>query len=146
METELKKQNFINLYNEEGERHGLWEIYHPNGNISYRANYYNGKLHGLYQTYNNKGELEYSHNYDMNEKVVSVLPRRKLAEQQLKLMDEVRAKADINLVTCGQCGTLLLHKNNDTSIICFGCKNEMDLSDCPDYWYEGCIENSEFDD
>jgi hypothetical protein len=72
--------------------------------------------------------------------------RRKLAEQQLKLMDEVRAKADINLVTCGHCGTTLLHKRKDTSIDCWSCKREMDLSDCPDYWYEGCLENSEFDD
>jgi ATP:corrinoid adenosyltransferase len=72
--------------------------------------------------------------------------RRTLAEKQLRLMDEVRAKADINLVTCGHCATLLLHKLGETSIVCFGCKREMELCDCPDYWYEGCIENSEFDE
>jgi hypothetical protein len=72
--------------------------------------------------------------------------RRKLAEVQLKLMDDIRANANINIVTCGNCGTLLLHNSEDESILCFGCKREMDLSDCPDYWYEGCLENGEFND
>lgn len=76
--------------------------------------------------------------------------RRELAQEQLNLMDDIRAKANINMVTCGHCGTILLHEmksiNEDNTIVCFGCKREMDLSDCPDYWYEGCIENSEFDE
>ena len=76
--------------------------------------------------------------------------RRELAQEQLDLMDDIRAKANINMVTCGHCGTILLHEmksiNEDNTIVCFGCKREMDLSDCPDYWYEGCIENSEFDE
>ena len=76
--------------------------------------------------------------------------KRQLAQEQLDLMDDIRAKANINMVTCGHCGTILLHEmksiNEDNTIVCFGCKREMDLSDCPDYWYEGCIENSEFDE
>lgn len=76
--------------------------------------------------------------------------RRELAQEQLDLMDDIRAKANINMVTCGNCGTILLHEmkqlNEDNTIVCFGCKREMDLSDCPDYWYEGCIENREFDE
>jgi hypothetical protein len=76
--------------------------------------------------------------------------KRELAQEQLNLMDDIRAKANINMVTCGHCGTILLHEmrsiNEDNSIECFGCKRTMDLSDCPDYWYEGCIENSEFDE
>lgn len=76
--------------------------------------------------------------------------KRELAQEQLDLMDIIRGKANINMVTCGHCGTILLHEmrsiNEDNTIVCFGCKRTMDLSDCPDYWYEGCIENSEFDD
>jgi hypothetical protein len=75
---------------------------------------------------------------------------RELAQQQLDLMEEIRYLANINMVTCGNCGTILLHDmkpfNEDNKITCFGCKSEMELSDCPDYWYEGCIENSEFDE
>ena len=74
--------------------------------------------------------------------------RRELAQEQLNLMEIIRAEANINMVTCGHCGTILLHEmksiNEDNTIVCFGCKREMDLSDCPDYWYEGCIENAEF--
>jgi hypothetical protein len=76
--------------------------------------------------------------------------RRELAEQQLELMNDIRAKANINIVTCGNCGTVLLHSMLDDSIVCYSneCKDrgEMDLSDCPDLWYEGCIENMIFDD
>jgi len=76
--------------------------------------------------------------------------RRELAEQQLALMNDIRAKANINIVTCGNCGTVLLHSMLDDSIVCYSneCKDrvEMDLSDCPDLWYDGCIENMIFDD
>jgi len=64
--------------------------------------------------------------------------KRELAQEQLNLMDDIRAKANINMVTCGHCGTILLHEmrsiNEDNSIECFGCKRTMDLSDCTDYW------------
>lgn len=73
---------------------------------------------------------------------------RDLVLEQMALMDIIRNKANINMVTCGNCGTLLLHKmksiNEDNSIICFGCKTKMDLSDCPDYWYSGIENNQEF--
>jgi hypothetical protein len=76
--------------------------------------------------------------------------KRELAQKQLDLMEEIRYLANINMVTCGNCGTILLHDmkpiNKENTITCFGCKSEMELSDCPDYWYEGCIENSEFDE
>ncbi len=76
--------------------------------------------------------------------------RRELAQLQLNLMDTIRANANINIVTCGHCGTILLHEmksvSDDNRITCFGCKKRMALSDCPDYWYDGCIQNSEFDE
>lgn len=77
--------------------------------------------------------------------------KRELAQEQLDLMNDIRAKANINMVTCGHCGTILLHEmkliNEDNTIVCFDCKTEWtDLCDCPDYWYEGCIHNVEFDE
>lgn len=84
---------------------------------------------------------------------------RELAQEQLDLMNVIRAKSNINIVTCGNCGTILFHemklisdiefisfKDDDNSIECFGCKTKMELCDCPDLWYEGCIENMEFDE
>lgn len=72
--------------------------------------------------------------------------RRELAQEQLDLMNEIRSIANINIVTCGNCGTTLLQDmSKQDSIECFGCKSEMDISDCPDLWYDGCTDNPEFD-
>ena len=66
---------------------------------------------------------------------------RELAQEQLNLMEEIRYLANINMVTCGNCGTILLHEmksiNEDNTIVCFGCKSKMELSDCPDYQVGG---------
>lgn len=77
--------------------------------------------------------------------------RRELAQEQLDLMNDIRAKANINMVTCGHCGTILLHdldrECEKDPLVCFNCKREWeDLCDCPDYWYDGCIENMEFEE
>lgn len=72
--------------------------------------------------------------------------KRQLAEKQIELQERVIALANINIVTCGHCGSVLLHERNDELITCACCKHELDQSDCPDLWYEGCQNNSEFDE
>jgi hypothetical protein len=72
--------------------------------------------------------------------------KRQLAEKQIELQNRVIALASINIVTCGHCGSVLLHELNDELIECACCKHELDQSDCPDLWYEGCQNNSEFDE
>ena len=72
--------------------------------------------------------------------------RRELAEEQIRLQLEVNASSNINIVNCGNCGTVLLHDRNNTKIQCAGCGETMDVSDCPDLWYEGCQNNAEFDE
>ena len=72
--------------------------------------------------------------------------KRDLAEQQIKLQERVLALASINIVTCGNCGCVLLHDRMDDEIECASCKSVMDICDCPDLWYEGCQNNSEFDE
>ena len=43
-----------------------------------------------------------------------------------------------NLVTCGHCSTLIIHRCDDNdNIDCHGCGQEMAKSDCPDYFYTG---------
>ena len=61
--SEIRKENFINLYNEKGERHGLWEWYHSNGQLMYKGNYVAGKEHGLWESYWSNGQLSYKGNY-----------------------------------------------------------------------------------
>lgn len=65
------------------------------------------------------------------------------AREQLNLMDEIRRKADINMVTCGNCGTILLVRMRDEYVDCYACKSTLAECDCPDYWYEGMPELDE---
>jgi hypothetical protein len=74
------------------------------------------------------------------------MTKRQLAEKQIELQERVQALANINIVTCGHCGSVLLHERNDELITCACCKHELDQSDCPDLWYEGCQNNAEFDE
>ena len=46
-------------------------------------------------------------------------------------------------MTCGNCGSILLHEMADETIECL-CGHEMDLSDCPDLFYSGMENNEEF--
>jgi hypothetical protein len=74
--------------------------------------------------------------------------KRKLAKKQIELMKKIQKESGVNIVECGNCGTILLHEidlNVDT-VECFGCKEEMAKCDCPDYWYENCQNNAEFDE
>jgi hypothetical protein len=70
--------------------------------------------------------------------------KRELAIEQIELQEKMQ-RAGINLVTCGNCGSILLHELRKENIECF-CGQEMSLSDCPDYWYEGCQDNAEFEE
>ena len=61
--TEIKRENYINLYNEKGKKHGVWEDYYYDGKLFSRGNYVNGKRHGLSEFYYNNGQLSYRRNY-----------------------------------------------------------------------------------
>jgi hypothetical protein len=66
--------------------------------------------------------------------------KRDIVIGQIALQEKMQSLG-INLVTCGHCGTVLLHKTKEEKIDCF-CGRVMSLSDCPDYWYRG-MENNE---
>jgi len=38
-------------FNDKGQRHGLWELYHPNGQLGYKCVYYNGNENGVEEWY-----------------------------------------------------------------------------------------------
>jgi len=48
----------MNQYNKQGKRHGLYEWYHSNGKLRYKAKYVNGKAHGLCEWYYSNGDIE----------------------------------------------------------------------------------------
>ena len=65
----IKRENFINLYNERGEEHGYWEWYYPNGQLDYKGDYVNGNRHGYWEVYHSNGDLEFNGYYDMGKQV-----------------------------------------------------------------------------
>jgi hypothetical protein len=70
--------------------------------------------------------------------------KRDLAIEQITLQEKIQ-NAGYNIVTCGSCGSVLLHELESETIECL-CGKEMSLSDCPDYWYSGCEDNLEFNE
>lgn len=74
-------------------------------------------------------------------KVEQQITKRDLVIKQQALSQMILSKAKINIVTCGHCGAVNLHKIEDEFLICYDCKRKMDVSDCPDLFYNG-MENS----
>jgi predicted RNA-binding Zn-ribbon protein involved in translation (DUF1610 family) len=56
-------------------------------------------------------------------------------ETQLELQLEVVAKTGINIVTCGNCGSTLLHRIEDENINCPDCGFDSEPCDFPDLNY-----------
>ena len=58
--------------------------------------------------------------------------RYKVLLKQYDLAQEVIAKSGINIVTCGNCGSVNLHRLEDTEITCADCGLESEPCDFPD--------------
>jgi len=71
--------------------------------------------------------------------------REKIVEQ-ISLMDDIRSLSKINIVTCGHCGSIVLHKTEVEEIDCPYCNRTLDVCDCPDYLYDNIENNQEFDE
>lgn len=69
--------------------------------------------------------------------------KKELAENQIRIQEDMQ-RAGFNVVTCGNCGTVLLHRTKTDNIECF-C-GTMALSDCPDLYYNGIENNVEFNE
>jgi predicted RNA-binding Zn-ribbon protein involved in translation (DUF1610 family) len=56
-------------------------------------------------------------------------------DNQLELQKEIVAKSGINIVTCGNCGSTLLHRIEDENMKCPDCGFESEPCDFPDLNY-----------
>ena len=79
------------------------------------------------------------------------MPNRDLFMKQIELQEKIQKLANINIVTCGHCGTVLMHKmttsNNEIveEIECYSCEAKQEICDTPDLWYKGCETGIKFD-
>ena len=63
--------------------------------------------------------------------------KRQVAEKQIELQERIQASG-INVVSCGNCGSVMFHEISDESDIqCIDCDMLMAQCDCPDFWYKG---------
>jgi predicted RNA-binding Zn-ribbon protein involved in translation (DUF1610 family) len=59
--------------------------------------------------------------------------RQSVGQEQYKLAQEVYNKAMVNIVTCGNCGDVMLHRTQqEGDLTCPSCGFESDPSDFPD--------------
>ena len=63
---------------------------------------------------------------------------REMILEQIGLKDEIINKSDINIVTCGNCGAVVLHRLTDEEIKCPYCGFESEPCDFPDFLHIGC--------
>jgi len=71
--------------------------------------------------------------------------KREWALGQIALQEKAQ-QAGVNIVTCGNCGSILLHETPTDSIHCPHCGLKSDPCDFPDYWYTGLEMSAEFDE
>ncbi len=70
---------------------------------------------------------------------------KRLKTEQVKLQLEMQSKG-LNIVSCGNCGTILIHRMGAEHIVCHDCGEHMELSSCPDLYYEGIPDSLPIDD
>jgi hypothetical protein len=61
--------------------------------------------------------------------------------KQIELQERIQREAKVNIVTCGNCGSVVLHELNKFKIDCPYCNVKMSVYDCPDYLYSGMENN-----
>lgn len=80
--------------------------------------------------------------------------REKVLEQ-IDLIEEVQRVAGINVVNCGSCGSVLLHRivpltmdtpSEEYDITCPYCDFTSEPCDFPDFLYSGIENSAEFDE
>jgi hypothetical protein len=69
---------------------------------------------------------------------------KEIALRQIELQEKMQ-KLGLNIVSCPNCGEILIHESGDETIDCF-CMSKIDLCNCPDVWYRGLENNVEFSD
>lgn len=75
--------------------------------------------------------------------------REKVIEQ-IELQEKVQGLANVNIVNCGNCGSIVLHERVpievDSDINCPYCDFTSDPCDFPDFLYSGIENSAEFEE
>jgi len=64
--------------------------------------------------------------------------------RQIELAEKVKSLSGIGIVSCCNCGSIILHDIKIDDVECPYCDKKVNLSDCEDYLYRGIENNQEF--
>jgi len=53
---------------------------------------------------------------------------------QRKIFEDIQNKLDISIVTCGNCGAVILVGTDQEEVQCHNCLNTLKSCDCPNLW------------
>lgn len=65
------------------------------------------------------------------------MDNKKLIDHQLELMHQIQQVANVNIVTCGDCGSVVLHQTKAEEITCPYCNFTNEPCHFPDLLHEG---------
>jgi predicted RNA-binding Zn-ribbon protein involved in translation (DUF1610 family) len=68
--------------------------------------------------------------------ITEILNKNIMKDTQFKLYQEIVDVAKINMVTCGDCGDVVLHRMEEEEIKCPHCGFKSEPCDFPDLYYE----------
>ena len=78
--------------------------------------------------------------YKQYKQILSTMTRAEKIQKQIELQDEIIEKAGINMVTCGMCGTTMLHRLNEEELECPDCGFKSEPCDFPDIYFRGMFD------
>jgi sarcosine oxidase delta subunit len=97
-------------------------------------------------------KLGYTFDYGLDSQPYNLRKKQTKREkilEQIELMETIQATAKINIVNCGNCGDVFLHKifsiEEDINIVCPYCDFISEPCDFPDFLYRGLEDNLKFE-
>ncbi len=118
------KQFIYFLLYEKAVNAGLLE---SDGDITIKWN----KLSELYNDFTNS--KHHSNKIKVSEDIDGFLNEYRY-RNQLEILENMQKKG-FNVVTCANCGEVILQETNNDDIKCPHCSNEYESSDCPDLYF-----------
>lgn len=65
---------------------------------------------------------------------------KEITLNQIRLQKKMQ-KSGLNLVTCGNCGCVIIHETKNEYIDCPDCLSKLENCDCPDIYFTGMIKH-----
>ena len=82
-----------------------------------------------------------THDEEIGEVKVAKNKKLESLNKQIVLQEKMQKK-NLNIVSCCNCGSILIHTSRQTQCLCWSCEKHICFNDCEDYYYEGMPEQN----